>query len=287
MSPRRATDETGSSTFYMSIFLRRQHLTFNWVSFYLTIFFDDIALSVQPVQLYQSMMDSHYTFVFLRIDFRQAHHSPSAFQRLLAFPPRSWLLPEIAALQTMLATTTCQDAPHSTSHLPLHINRTCNHSTLRSTSFSSLFNISDATHSTHNPCLTTLVSKTTAPTTYCISTGVTLSYSTDSLTTWLAQARRLLQFVPGDPGLPGQYRIDPTARTTLVDEIVAHTTAPGTPPADHTPSSPPRTPQEDALRAYHQWTGPPPHSRNYSLSANITHNDRTRDRSRSRDRSID
>lgn len=103
----------------------------------------------------------------------------------------------------------------------------------------------------------------------------------------MAQARRLLQFVPGDPGLPGQYRIDPTARTTLVDEIVAHTTAPGTPPADHTPSSPPRTPQEDALRAYHQWTGPPPHSRNYSLSANITHNDRTRDRSRSRDRSID
>ena len=27
----------------------------------------------------------------------------------------------------------------------------------------------------------------------------------------LMQARRLLQFVPGPPGLPGQYRMDPTA----------------------------------------------------------------------------
>lgn len=107
----------------------------------------------------------------------------------------------------------------------------------------------------------------------------------DRLVDNMAQGRRLLQFVPGEPGLPGQYRIDPTARTTLVDEIVSHTAPAGTPPTDNSPSSLPRTPPEDAIRAYHHWTGPSPRSFQ-QMSAHTTNNNHrhtARDRSRSRD----
>ena len=95
-----------------------------------------------------------------------------------------------------------------------------------------------------------------------------------------------LQFVPGEPGLPGQYRIDPTAQLTSSNLATLHHTPPGfpVPPAhsDHSPSpsSPPRTPPEDAQRFHHYWTGPPPRD---NTDPGQTNDHRVRERSRSRD----
>ena len=68
----------------------------------------------------------------------------------------------------------------------------------------------------------------------------------DRLVDSIYQARRLLQFVPGEPGLPGQYRIDPSARLSSSNLAALHSTPPGfpLPPtlSDHSPSPTPRTP---------------------------------------------
>ena len=108
----------------------------------------------------------------------------------------------------------------------------------------------------------------------------------DRIVDSIYQARRLLQFVPGEPGLPGQYRIDPTAQLTSSNLATLHRTPPGfpAPPAhsDHSPSpsSPPRTPPEDAQRFHHYWTGPPPRDK---TDPGQTNDHRVRERSRSRD----
>ena len=44
----------------------------------------------------------------------------------------------------------------------------------------------------------------------------------DRLIDSIYQARRLLQFVPGEPGLPGQYRIDPSARLSSSNLAALH-----------------------------------------------------------------
>ena len=110
----------------------------------------------------------------------------------------------------------------------------------------------------------------------------------DRLIDSLYHARRLFQFVPGGPGLPGQYRIDPTARLSSANLAVLHHTPPGFPLpralSNRSPSPAPRTPPEDAQRFHHYWTGPPPRdNQNHSLS----NDNRARERSRSRDTHAD
>ena len=84
----------------------------------------------------------------------------------------------------------------------------------------------------------------------------------DRLLDSLSHARRLLQFVPTGPGLPGQYRIDPTAQLTPSNIAALHNIPPGFPLpttlAARSPSPTPRTPPQDAQRFHHHWTGPPP-----------------------------
>ena len=110
----------------------------------------------------------------------------------------------------------------------------------------------------------------------------------DRLVDSIYQARRLLQFVPGQPGLPGQYRIDPSARLSSSNLAALHSTPPGFPlpstPSDHAHSPPPGTPPEDAQRFHHYWTGPPPRDNHRTGQSN--HN-RARDRCRSRDTNAD
>ena len=54
----------------------------------------------------------------------------------------------------------------------------------------------------------------------------------------LMRARRLLQFVPGPPGLPGQYRLDPTAHfPPHTTDFLASARSPTTPPQSHSHSS--------------------------------------------------
>ena len=76
------------------------------------------------------------------------------------------------------------------------------------------------------------------------------------------RARRLLQFIPGPPGLPGQYRMDPTAY------FPPHTT-------DFL-STAPTTPPQSPARSHR-------HSR-FSPSSFYTTPPSARERSRSRDR---
>ena len=76
----------------------------------------------------------------------------------------------------------------------------------------------------------------------------------------LMRARRLPQFLPGPPGLPGQYRLDPTAH------FPPHTT-------DFLATSPTTPPQSPALSHSHS---------SFPLSTITT---TPRERSRSRDRS--
>ena len=106
----------------------------------------------------------------------------------------------------------------------------------------------------------------------------------DRLIDSLSQARRLLQFVTTGPGLPGQYRIDPTAELTTRNLAILHNTPPGFPLprelASRSPSPAPRTPPQDAELFHHYWTGPPPQAVPHNA---ITNNTRTRERSRSRD----
>ena len=113
----------------------------------------------------------------------------------------------------------------------------------------------------------------------------------DRLVDSIAQARRLLQFVPGQPGLPGQYRIDPSARISSSTLAALHSTPPGFPlpstPSDHTHSPPPGTPPEDALRFHHYWTGPPPRENHRTGQSNHNTQSRARDRSRSRGANTD
>ena len=80
----------------------------------------------------------------------------------------------------------------------------------------------------------------------------------------LMRARRLLQFVPGPPGLPGQYRLDPTAYFPphITDFLST------------TPTTPPQSP----ARSHSHSTFP-----SSSFFSTITTT--TRERSRSRDRS--
>ena len=70
----------------------------------------------------------------------------------------------------------------------------------------------------------------------------------DRLIDSLYQARRLLQFVTPGPGLPGQYRINPTAELTSKNLATLHNTPPGFPlPHDlpgRSPSPAPRTPPQ-------------------------------------------
>ena len=110
----------------------------------------------------------------------------------------------------------------------------------------------------------------------------------DRLVDSIYQARRLLQFVPGEPGLPGQYRIDPSARLSSSNLAALHNTPPGFPlprtQSDRSPSPTPRTPPEDAQRFLHYWTGPPPRA-NHDLGQTTDH--RPRERSRSRDTHAD
>ena len=59
----------------------------------------------------------------------------------------------------------------------------------------------------------------------------------------LMRARRLLQFVPGPPGLPGQYRLDPTVRFPPHTEdflAASPTSSSQSPTRPHSHSSPPR-----------------------------------------------
>ena len=105
----------------------------------------------------------------------------------------------------------------------------------------------------------------------------------DQLVDSIYQARRLLQFVFGESGLPGQYRIDPTARLSSANLAVLHNTPPGFPlprtlPA-RSPSPAPRTPPEDAQRFLHYWTGPPPRDNQH---LGLSNDNRARERSRSR-----
>ena len=84
----------------------------------------------------------------------------------------------------------------------------------------------------------------------------------DQLIDSLYQARRLLQFVTTGPGLPGQYRINPTASLSSTNLAILHNTPPGFPlppePSSRSPSPAPHTPPQDAARFHHYWTGPPP-----------------------------
>ena len=79
----------------------------------------------------------------------------------------------------------------------------------------------------------------------------------------LMRARRLLQFLPGPPGLPGQYRMDPTAY------FPPHTTD----FLSTAPTAPPQSPARSHRR-----------SRLSSSSSFSTATTTTRERSRSRDR---
>ena len=110
----------------------------------------------------------------------------------------------------------------------------------------------------------------------------------DRLVDSIYQARRLLQFVPGEPGLPGQYRIDPSARLSSSNLAALHSTPPGFPLprtlSDRSPSPTPRTPPEDAQRFLSYWTGPPPRANHYPGQTN---DHRARERSRSRDTHAD
>ena len=76
----------------------------------------------------------------------------------------------------------------------------------------------------------------------------------------LQRARRLLQFVPGPPGQPGQFRVDPTVT------FPSNTT-------DFLAATPPTTPRSPT----------PPHSRSSAPFSTIT--TIPRDKSRSQDRS--
>ena len=104
----------------------------------------------------------------------------------------------------------------------------------------------------------------------------------------LYHARRLLQFVPTGPGLPGQYRIDPTARLSSSNLATLHNTPPGFPLpqtlSNRSPSPAPRTPPEDAERFHHYWTGPPPRA---NQTPRLSNDNRARERSRSRDAHAD
>ena len=106
----------------------------------------------------------------------------------------------------------------------------------------------------------------------------------DRLIDSLYQARRLLQFVTAGPGLPGQYRINPTASLSSRNLAILHNIPPGfpLPPglSSRSPSPAPRTPPQDAERFHHHWTGPPPQT---TPATNINTATRTRERSRSRD----
>ena len=106
----------------------------------------------------------------------------------------------------------------------------------------------------------------------------------DQLIDSLSQARRLLQFVTTGPGLPGQYRINPTASLSSRNLAILHNIPPGfpLPPglSSRSPSPAPRTPPQDAERFHHYWTGPPPRT---TPAPNISNDTRTRERSRSRD----
>ena len=114
----------------------------------------------------------------------------------------------------------------------------------------------------------------------------------DRLVDSLATARRLLQFVPGQPSLPGQYRIDPSARIPPETSATLQASPPNpilpSTPSDHSSSPRPGTPPEDALRFLHHWTGPaafinPPPERNQSHHNTHNNHNHARDRSRSRD----
>ena len=110
----------------------------------------------------------------------------------------------------------------------------------------------------------------------------------DRLIDSLRHARRLLQFVPTGPGLPGQYRIDPTARLSSSNLATLHNTPPGFPLpqtlSNRSPSPAPRTPPEDAERFHHYWTGPPPRA---NQTPRLSNDNRARERSRSRDAHAD
>ena len=109
----------------------------------------------------------------------------------------------------------------------------------------------------------------------------------DQLIDSLYQARRLLQFVTTGPGLPGQYRINPTASLSSRNLAILHNIPPGfpLPPglSSRSPSPAPRTPPQDAERFHHHWTGPPPQT---TPATNINTATRIRERSRSRDTRI-
>ena len=106
----------------------------------------------------------------------------------------------------------------------------------------------------------------------------------DRLIDDLSQARRLLQFVTTGPGLPGQYRINPTATLSSRNLAIIHNIPPGfpLPPglSSRSPSPSPRTPPQDAARLHSSWTGPPPQTTPATHTNTTTH---TRERSRSRD----
>ena len=106
----------------------------------------------------------------------------------------------------------------------------------------------------------------------------------DRLIDNLSQARRLLQFVTTGPGLPDQYRINPTASLSSRNLAILHDIPPGfpLPPglSSRSPSPSPRTPPQDAQRLHSHWTGPPPQA---TPATNINTATHTRERSRSRD----
>ena len=100
----------------------------------------------------------------------------------------------------------------------------------------------------------------------------------DQLIDSLYQARRLLQFVTTGPGLPGQYRINPTAPLSSRNLAILHNIPPGfqLPPelSSRSPAPAPRTPPQDAERFHHYWTGPPPQT---TPAPNISNATRTRE----------
>ena len=106
----------------------------------------------------------------------------------------------------------------------------------------------------------------------------------DRLIDDLSQARRLPQFVTTGPGLPGQYRINPTATLSSRNLAIIHNIPPGfpLPPglSSRSPTPSPRTPPQDAARLHSSWTGPPPQTTPATHTNITTH---TRERSRSRD----
>ena len=216
------------------------------------------------------------------------------FPRLTLAPQRHFVLFACTDLHGQSSRSpTCQHSQHRVllatathqagSNLRYALNLTFTLSTAPLTFFSWSTNTFAATHSTQTPCQTKRIFRTREHTTSFTECAADLILM-DRLIDSLYQARRLLHFVTTGPGLPGQYRINPTASLSSRNLAIIHNIPPGfpLPPglSSRSPSPAPRTPPQDAERFHHHWTGPPPQT---TPATNINTATRIRQRSRSRD----